>query len=259
MTSSSPFSSKPGNAITQWSKPSEDFDLRLKNTLSRLEQSIKTLNPIKQASSLGPEDIVITHLLETIGIAVPVFVLETGALHHQTIALLERLQAHTKMPLEIYRPKAERVIEFVKTKGQKSIYESIENRKSCCQIRKIEPLGRALNGQRAWITGLRREQSQTRSEVNFLDNSELSTKGYTKVNPLVEWSWGDVWNYIEKHSLDFNPLHDEFYPSIGCAPCTRAISLGEEFRAGRWWWEDENAKECGLHVKSPQQTSSSLA
>jgi phosphoadenosine phosphosulfate reductase len=189
---------------------------------------------------------------------VPVFVLETGALHHQTIALLERLQAHTKMPLEIYRPKAERVIEFVKTKGQKSIYESIENRKSCCQIRKIEPLGRALNGQRAWITGLRREQSQTRSEVNFLDNSELSTKGYTKVNPLVEWSWGDVWNYIEKHSLDFNPLHDEFYPSIGCAPCTRAISLGEEFRAGRWWWEDENAKECGLHVKSPQQTSSSL-
>ena len=241
-------------AIERWDHPSEQYEARVQNTLTQLKESVLNLSPIKQASSLGPEDIVITHLLETLGVEVPVFVLETGALNHETLALLERLQAHTKLPLEIYRPKAEQVIEFVKTKGQKAIYNSIDDRKECCHIRKLEPLSRALKGQRAWITGLRREQSSARAQVSFIDDSELSSKGYSKVNPLVDWTWGDVWHYIHLNQLDYNPLHDDFFPSIGCAPCTRAISMGEEFRAGRWWWEDESAKECGLHVSQGAKT-----
>jgi len=241
-------------AIERWDHPSEQYEARVQNTLTQLKESVLNLSPIKQASSLGPEDIVITHLLETLGVEVPVFVLETGALNHETLALLERLQAHMKLPLEIYRPKPEQVIEFVKTKGQKAIYNSIDDRKECCHIRKLEPLSRALKGQRAWITGLRREQSSARAQVSFIDDSELSTKGYSKVNPLVDWTWGDVWHYIHLNQLDYNPLHDDFFPSIGCAPCTRAISMGEEFRAGRWWWEDESAKECGLHVSQGAKT-----
>lgn len=241
-------------AIDRWDHPSEQYEARVQSTLTQLKESVLNLSPIKQASSLGPEDIVITHLLETLSVEVPVFVLETGALNHETLALLERLQAHTKLPLEIYRPKAEQVIEFVKTKGQKAIYNSIDDRKECCHIRKLEPLSRALKGQRAWITGLRREQSSARAQVSFIDDSELSSKGYSKVNPLVDWTWGDVWHYIHLNQLDYNPLHDDFFPSIGCAPCTRAISMGEEFRAGRWWWEDESAKECGLHVSQGAKT-----
>mgnify|MGYP000747646844 CR=1 FL=1 len=114
---------------------------------------------------------------------------------------------------------------------------------------KGEPLTRALAGKKAWITGLRQEQSAARAEVPLQDDSEVATKNLSKFNPLAQWTWGDVWHYIATHNVDYNPLHDQFFPSIGCAPCTRAISLGEEFRAGRWWWEDEAAKECGLHVK----------
>jgi phosphoadenosine phosphosulfate reductase len=254
MSSFTIHSSRKENAIERWAQPSAEYASRLENTLSQLKTAIEQLSPIKQASSLGPEDIVITHLLETLHASTPVFVLETGALNHETLALLERLQAHAKLPIEIYHPMSEEVMEFVKTKGQKAIYTSIEDRKACCQIRKLEPLSRALKGQRAWITGLRREQSSARAQVSFIDDSELSTKGYTKVNPLVDWTWGDVWHHIRLNQLDYNPLHDDFFPSIGCAPCTRAISMGEEFRAGRWWWEDESAKECGLHVTQAQTT-----
>jgi phosphoadenosine phosphosulfate reductase len=142
------------------------------------------------------------------------------------------------------------VIQFVRDKGQDAIYKTMALRKECCGIRKMEPLARALKGQRAWITGLRQEQSTARAEVPLLDISEEATKNLAKFNPLSRWTWGDVWHYIAENQVDYNPLHDQFFPSIGCAPCTRAISLGEEFRAGRWWWEDEAAKECGLHVKS---------
>ena len=127
------------------------------------------------------------------------------------------------------------------------MYKSITLRKACCQIRKMEPLGRALTGKAAWITGLRREQSDARAEVPLIDTSDAAR---VKFNPLSNWTWGDVWFYIAENRVDYNPLHDQFYPSIGCAPCTRAISVGENFRSGRWWWEDEAAKECGLHVKA---------
>jgi phosphoadenosine phosphosulfate reductase len=179
-----------------------------------------------------------------------VFVLETGALHSDTLALLERLQAHSRAPVQVYRPQHEAVIAFVKQPGQQAIYESMAKRKACCGIRKLEPLGRALKDQKAWITGLRREQSQARAEVSAQEADVTNGVPIIKLNPLVDWTWGDVWHYIASNQVDYNPLHDQFFPSIGCAPCTRAISLGEDFRAGRWWWEDETAKECGLHVKA---------
>ena len=136
---------------------------------------------------------------------------------------------------------------FVRTHGERAMYESIALRKACCGVRKLEPLSRLLAGRTAWIAGLRREQSDARGEVRAI---EPDGNGRMKVSPLVDWSWADVWHYIATHRVPYNPLHDAFMPSIGCAPCTRAIAVGEPFRAGRWWWEDEAAKECGLHVKS---------
>ncbi|TXI72426.1 MAG: phosphoadenylyl-sulfate reductase [Limnohabitans sp.] len=230
-------------------KASSDFAAKLAETEALLQRAASDFQPVTQASSLGAEDVVITHIINRLQLDIPVFVLETGALHTETLALLERTQAHSRAPVTVYRPVQEAVIQFVREKGQNAIYESIEQRKACCGIRKMEPLARALAGKKAWVTGLRKEQSNARAEVPLHDESEVQAKSLHKFNPLARWTWGDVWHYIAEHQVDYNPLHDQFFPSIGCAPCTRAISLGEEFRAGRWGWEDETAKECGLHVR----------
>jgi len=240
---------KAHNAIALNAKASADFKEKLAETMALLKQAVSEFATVTQASSLGAEDVVITHLINQNALNIPVFVLETGALHRETLALLERTQAHSVAPVKVYRPSSEKVIAFVRTHGQDAMYESLELRKACCQVRKLEPLAEALKGQRAWVTGLRREQSNNRAEVPLIDRADELTKGQFKLNPLANWTWGDVWHYIDVHEVDYNPLHDQFFPSIGCAPCTRAISLGEEFRAGRWWWEDEAAKECGLHAK----------
>lgn len=232
-------------AIDLHAKPSKDFDSKLAQTKALLQRAAAEFQPLKQASSLGAEDVVITHLINALELDIPVFVLETGMLHKETLALLERTKASSRTRVEVLQPQHEAVVQFVKREGKDPMYRSIELRKACCHIRKVEPLERALAGQRAWITGLRREQSAARAEVPLVDQSETRLK----VNPLADWTWGDVWHYIKLNAVDYNPLHDEFYPSIGCVPCTRAISLGEDFRAGRWWWEQESAKECGLHVK----------
>jgi phosphoadenosine phosphosulfate reductase len=240
---------KAQNAIALNAKASAEFKDKVTETLALLKQAVSEFSPVTQASSLGAEDVVITHLINQNALNIPVFVLETGALHRETLALLERTQAHSVVTVKVYRPSSEKVIAFVRTHGQDAMYESLELRKACCQVRKLEPLAEALKGQRAWVTGLRREQSSNRAEVPLIDRADEATKGQIKLNPLANWTWGDVWHYIDVHQVDYNPLHDQFFPSIGCAPCTRAISLGEEFRAGRWWWEDEAAKECGLHAK----------
>ena len=140
---------------------------------------------------------------------------------------------------------AARGVQFVKANGERAMYESIDLRKACCGLRKLEPLSRMLAQRDAWVTGLRREQSNHRGVVGFSDTDD---KGRAKINPLADWTWNDVWHHLSTNEVPYNPLHDEFMPSIGCAPCTRAIAVGEDFRAGRWWWEDEKAKECGLHV-----------
>ena len=242
-------------AIDLHARPSRDYEAKLAATRKLLLRAAADYTPLKQASSLGAEDVVITHLVNGLELDIPVFVLETGALHGETLDLLERTRATSRTRVEVYRPVQEAVVHFVGREGKDAMYRSIELRKACCQIRKLEPLERALAGQRAWITGLRREQSSARAEVPAIDTSEVAKNGRAKINPLADWTWGDVWHYIQAEGVDYNPLHDQFFPSIGCAPCTRAISLGEDFRAGRWWWEDEAAKECGLHVNQEQKVA----
>jgi phosphoadenosine phosphosulfate reductase len=237
-------------AIDLHARASKDFEAKLAETQALLVRAAAEFSPVTQASSLGAEDVVITHLINSLALDIPVFVLDTGMLHEETLQLLARTQAGSRAPVTVYRPVNESVVHFVGREGKDAMYKSVELRKACCHIRKVEPLERALAGKRAWITGLRREQSNSRAEVPLLDQSDEAKTGRAKFNPLANWTWGDVWHYIKLHEVDYNPLHDAFYPSIGCAPCTRAISLGEDFRAGRWWWEDEAAKECGLHVKN---------
>ena len=245
-------------AIDLHAKATPTFDAKLAETQKLLIRAAADFGPITQASSLGAEDTVITHLINALELDIPVFVLDTGMLHTQTLELLERTKATSRAAVHVFQPVYESVVQFVKREGTDPMYRSIELRKACCHIRKVEPLERALAGKKAWITGLRREQSSARAEVPLMDvsdipqvarNGDQAAVGRTKFNPLADWTWGDVWHYIKLNAVDYHPLHDEFYPSIGCAPCTRAISLGEDFRAGRWWWEDEAAKECGLHVK----------
>jgi phosphoadenosine phosphosulfate reductase len=227
---------------------SQDFTGKLERTRELLVRAASQFQPLKQASSLGAEDMVISHLIASLGLPIPIFVLDTGMLHGETAALLARLRGDPALQVEVHEPQQEQVVEFVRLHGDGAMYRSLELRKSCCALRKMVPLKKALAGHRAWITGLRREQSANRAEVPLEDASEA----LLKFNPLAEWSWGDVWHYIAQHGVDYNPLHDAFYPSIGCAPCTRAIAVGEDFRSGRWWWE-ESAKECGLHVKQEQE------
>ncbi len=242
-----------GNAIALHARPSANYSDKLKQTEALLRQAAALgadqhapAEPrATQASSLGAEDMVISHLINSLALNISIFVLDTGMLHPETVQTLQALQAGSHAPVQVYRPVTQAVVHFVARHGKDAMYQSVDLRKACCHIRKVEPLERALAGKLAWITGLRREQSGARAEVPAVDNS---VAGRTKFNPLADWSWGDVWHYISSHQVAYNPLHDQFYPSIGCAPCTRAISLGEDFRAGRWWWEDEAAKECGLHV-----------
>ena len=227
------------------------FDAKLSHSLSLLRQGA-SLGQVSQASSLGAEDMVITHLIAQHQLPIRVFVLQTGQLHPETLQLLSQVQSWPGLQLEVFEPNPTSVVEFVSREGQDAMYKSMVLRKACCHIRKMEPLARALAGQLAWITGLRREQSDARSVVPDIDRSaqEADPTQALKFNPLADWSWGDVWYYIAAEQVPYNPLHDQFYPSIGCAPCTRAISLGEDFRAGRWWWEQESAKECGLHASN---------
>jgi phosphoadenosine phosphosulfate reductase len=239
------------SAISLYAKPSVDYAAKLIKTQALLTAACERFTPITQASSLGVEDMVITHLLHTLKLQSEVFVLQTGKLHAETNALLQTVQTTygTDRIIRVYEPEAAAANAFVAANGEEAMYKSIELRKACCDIRKMVPLAKALEGKKAWITGLRREQSNARAEVPGIEQQAERAK----INPLADWTNGDVWHYIAANHVPYNALHDQFYPSIGCAPCTRAVTLGEDFRSGRWWWESETAKECGLHV-----TTSSL-
>ena len=247
-----PAAAAPRSAIALYAQASSTFADKLAASEALLRQAAAHA-PATQASSLGAEDMVITHLINALQLPIGIFVLETGALHAETVELLDQLVAtqaqHPHAPLTVYRPDPVAVQTFVQAEGADAMYRSVALRKACCHVRKLEPLARALAGKKAWVTGLRREQSGTRAQVPDVDDSEKASKDLRKFNPLADWTWGDVWHYIATHKVPHNPLHDQFYPSIGCQPCTRAIAVGEDFRAGRWWWESEDAKECGLHVK----------
>ena len=202
---------------------------------------------IALSSSLGLEDQVLTDMLVKINPKTSIFTLDTGRLFPETYDLIDRTCSKYKISIKIYFPNKEDVEQMVNQKGINLFYHSVENRKECCRIRKIVPLKRAFNGLDAWICGLRREQSVTRTNMEMVECD--SDNGLVKVNPLINWSERDVWEYINQHSVPVTPLHKQGFPSIGCQPCTRAIEPGEDIRAGRWWWENPDTKECGLHKR----------
>ncbi|TSE33914.1 phosphoadenylyl-sulfate reductase [Tepidimonas charontis] len=238
---------QPGRAFALYARHSPGYEARLASAQALLATAAHDFaGSIVQATSLGAEDMVITDLIVRAGLPIALATLDTGRLHPETVALMERLQIHWGVPLEIYRPDPQQVADFVHTQGEDAMYRSRALRQACCALRKLQPLAQMLRGRRAWITGLRREQSDTRAQVPLIDRD---ADGRVKFNPLAEWHWSDVWHYIATHDVPYNPLHDAFMPSIGCAPCTRAIAVGEDFRAGRWWWEDDAQRECGLHVR----------
>ncbi len=201
--------------------------------------------PAGFASSLGAEDMVLTDLIYTMALPITVFTLDTGRLPEETHALMDAIAQHYGTRPRVFFPQAAAVEAYVSSHGANGFYASVEARKACCHIRKVEPLRRALAGKKAWITGLRREQSATRTALDV--ESFDADNCLMKFNPLAAWSDAQVWEYIRARGVPTNALHDRGYPSIGCAPCTRAITVGEDIRAGRWWWENPQLKECGLH------------
>ncbi|RFC38457.1 MAG: phosphoadenylylsulfate reductase (thioredoxin) [Candidatus Nitrotoga sp. LAW] len=211
-----------------------------------LANAVRDYAPVIFANSLGAEDMVLTDLINKYQPDIGMFSLDTGRLPQETYDLMQEVRAHYNVPLQIFFPEDRQIEEYVSKNGVNGFYDSVELRKNCCHIRKVEPLRRALSGKRAWVTGMRHEQAPTRGilQVSAFD----ADNGLQKFNPLLDWSNAEVWEYLKQYEVPYNKLHDRFYPSIGCAPCTRAITPGEDIRSGRWWWEDAQNKECGLHV-----------
>lgn len=199
------------------------------------------------ANSLGAEDMVLTDVILRNALPIEIFSLDTGRLPVETYDLIAEVESKYDTRLKLFFPQSAPVEQYVRMHGINAFYTSIELRKACCHMRKVEPLQRALKDKKAWITGMRAQQSATRTDLPAREYD--AGNGLEKLNPLAQWSEQEVWAYIHLHAVPYNKLHEQFYPSIGCAPCTRAVALGEDIRAGRWWWEDPTSKECGLHVK----------
>lgn len=219
---------------------------KIDQTLAVLQQAVLDYSPVCFASSLGAEDMVLTDIIARNRLDISMFSLDTGRLPQETYDLMQEVRNHYAVPLQVYFPDSALVEEYVAQHGINGFYDGVENRKGCCFVRKVEPLRRALAGKGAWITGMRRDQAVTRGtlEVSAYD----ADNGLQKLNPLLDWSNKDVWAYIRQHDVPYNKLHDQFYPSLGCAPCTRSVTPGEDIRSGRWWWENPEDKECGLHA-----------
>lgn len=199
------------------------------------------------ACSFGAEDMVLVDMVAKINPKARIFTLDTGRLAQETYNVMDEARKKYGIAFEVYFPQTDAVEEMERAHGANLFYDSIEMRKLCCNVRKMGPLKRAFSGLDAWITGLRREQAVTRTSVSKVENDEGNN--LVKLNPLADWSEEQVWAYIKENEVPYNALHDQGYPSIGCAPCTRAVKPGEDVRAGRWWWETPEQKECGLHVK----------
>jgi phosphoadenosine phosphosulfate reductase len=207
---------------------------------------------VRIACSLGVEDMVVLHeasrAARDLAVVPRVFLLDTGRLHQETYDLVDRVRDRYGLDIEVYAPETRLIESLVRKKGANSFYRSVEDRRECCAIRKLGPLVRALAGAEAWVTGLRREQGPTRAEVSVVE-IDAANGGLLKLNPLAHWTADHVWSFVREHRVPTHALHAQGYPSIGCAPCTRPVAPGEDPRAGRWWWEDPNHKECGLHRK----------
>lgn len=222
-------------------------ELQGKDILESLNYlSEKFKGQIVFSTSFGIEDQVITDFIFKNNIDIKVFTLDTGRNFQETYSTWNRTLTKYGKQIDVFYPNTEGVEKLVREKGPNSFYDSVENRKECCYIRKVEPLNRALKGQKLWITGIRAEQSNNRQDMSNLEWD--GGHDLVKFHPLFDWSFEDVKQYVRSNGIPYNPLHDKGFVSIGCAPCTRAIQDGEDFRAGRWWWEDASKKECGLHV-----------
>jgi len=201
------------------------------------------------ACSFGLEDVAIVEMLARLPRVPRIFFRDPGGLHQETYGVLQQVRRHYGVPIEVYFPHSEAVEALMRRDGPNGFYEGLEERRACCAVRKVEPLGRALQGVDAWITGLRREQSAIRGDLETFELDAAHGR-ILKINPLLDWTLGETKGYLRHHRVPVNALHDQGYPSIGCAPCTRPVQPGEDIRAGRWWWERPEHKECGLH-RSP--------
>lgn len=227
--------------------PIEDWESKTAQEILRWAQE-RFQDKVALASSFGAEDVILIDMLVKINPQARIFTLDTGRLPQETYELMDKIKEKYKIRLEVYYPDTKSVEEMVSQYGFNLFYKSVELRQLCCQVRKVEPLKRALKDLEAWICGLRGEQSLTRKEIKKIE-IDPAHNSILKINPLADWTEKQVWEYIKKNKVPYNALHDKGYPSIGCAPCTRAVKQGEDIRAGRWWWEPPEKKECGLHCK----------
>jgi phosphoadenosine phosphosulfate reductase len=235
------------SSIQRLARKTRGFEARVAHAEALLREAAEDhAGRIVQANSLGVEGMVLTDMVARQKLPVAVATLDTGRLHAETLALIPVIRARYGIEVEVFRPRAEQVVQFVARHGEDAMRRSVALRQSCCELRKLEPMQRLLAGRSAWVTGLRREHSEARRHVPFY---ALEDDGREKFYPLADWTEADVWEYVKRFEVPYNALHDQWYPSIGCAPCTRAISAGEDPRAGRWWWEQGQAKECGLHLR----------
>ena len=226
----------------------EKLQLKIDAVKQLLEQIAADYSPAVLATSYGAEDMVLMDLIAKFAPQIGIFTLDTGRLPKETYDLMQQAKKHYQLEVEVYYPDTLSIEQFVTHNGPNAFYDSVDLRKQCCGIRKVAPLNRALAGKKAWLTGMRRSQSVTRNELPVSEWD--ADHDLQKFSPLTDWSNGEVWKYIRAFDVPFNELHDQGYASIGCAPCTRAITPGEDIRAGRWWWENPETKECGLHVKA---------
>lgn len=232
-------------------------DAREKSTVGSavalLEEVAAFWSPSAFATSFGVEDMVLLDLIARYAREIEVFTLDTGRLPEETYALMSAVRDRYPVPVRVYYPEAEPLQRWVGRNGPNAFFDSVAQRKECCHLRKVEPLSRALAGRKAWVTGLRRQQSPTRERLTLRSRDEAN--GLEKFSPLLEWTTEDVWDYVRRHDVPYNALHDAGYPSIGCAPCTRAVPTGDDIRSGRWWWEAAESRECGLHASRTREPS----
>ena len=236
--------------MAQFNAEQFDRDLSQRSAQEVMAWAVATFgNRVALASSFGAEDVILIDMLARVSGEPRVFAIDTGRLPEATYEVMDRVRERYGIAIDVYYPQREAVERLEREVGFYSFRKSLEARHACCEIRKVEPLRRALSELDAWLTGLRKEQSVTRAAVGLVERDDAHG-GILKINPLAEWTNDQVWEYIREHDVPYNRLHDEGYPSIGCDPCTRPVARGEHPRAGRWWWEAPEHKECGLHVKA---------
>jgi phosphoadenosine phosphosulfate reductase len=226
----------------------QQLNVNLKTPQEVLQWSFDNLHPkMAMASSFGAEDVVVIDMMMKLNPKARIFTLDTGRLNQETYDVMDEIRKKYNVNIEVMFPDQNEVEQMVRINGLNLFYHSVGNRKLCCGIRKVHPLNRILSTLDGWITGLRADQTEVRLNANKIELDEQHN-GIIKINPIIEWTWDQTWDYIKKNNIPYNKLHDNGFPSIGCEPCTRAIKSGEPLRAGRWWWESDSQKECGLHA-----------